>query len=95
MSTNDSSDQAALAAAAAAAEAQRIFTIELWTFYGVGVLMTILRTYSRVKMVGFGNLKADDWLVWCAIVCVPLQFYTFRLLANPFVCRYSTRYSPH
>ena len=69
MSTNSTSDPAAQAAAAAAAiEAFHKFTIELFTLYSIGVAFTFLRTYARMKGAGFRNLRADDYLVWIAIV---------------------------
>lgn len=61
-------DPAAAAAAAAAAKAARDFTIESFTLLGVGILVTILRTYSRVRAVGFKRLQLDDYLVWLALV---------------------------
>jgi hypothetical protein len=63
------SDPAAQAAVAAAiAAAVRTFNTELWTFYAFGVLITIVRTYARVKAVGIRDLRADDFIVWLAIV---------------------------
>jgi hypothetical protein len=59
---SDSAAQAAIAAAV------RAFNTELWTLYAFGVLVTILRTYARVKAVGFRDLRADDFIVWFAIV---------------------------
>lgn len=56
------------AAQAAVAAALATFNTELWTLYAFGVLVTILRTYARVKAVGFRDLRADDFLVWLAIV---------------------------
>lgn len=58
--------QAAAAKAAAAALEQ--FTIEAWTLLGVGLTVTILRTYARVKAVGFKGLQPDDYLVWVGAV---------------------------
>ncbi|KAI1082567.1 hypothetical protein F5B20DRAFT_578236 [Whalleya microplaca] len=55
---------AAAAAAATAAAAMRQFTIEAFTLLGFGLVITILRTYSRIKAVGFKHLQADDYLVW-------------------------------
>ncbi|KAI8951700.1 hypothetical protein F4801DRAFT_544035 [Xylaria longipes] len=71
MSANDSLDPAAAAAAAAASAAARAFNIQLFTLYSIGVLVTVLRTYARVKAVGIRNLHADDVLIWIAIL-----FYT-------------------
>lgn len=68
MSAIATSDPAAQAAAAAAAVAA--FNTELLTLYAFGILMTIFRTYARIKSVGYRNLRADDLSVWLAIVCV-------------------------
>ncbi|KAK1472371.1 hypothetical protein CCUS01_05755 [Colletotrichum cuscutae] len=73
MSTTDLTDPAAQAAAAAAAEAGRQSTIEAWTLYGIGVIVTALRTYARAKAVGIRNFRADDYLVWGAVL-----FYTVQ-----------------
>ncbi|KLU87037.1 hypothetical protein MAPG_06043 [Magnaporthiopsis poae ATCC 64411] len=77
MSGNDSSaamDPAAQAAAIAEAQAAfRSFTIELFTLFGIGVLSTVLRTYARIKKVGFANLAADDFLVWLGLCCYATQ----------------------
>ncbi|KLJ06465.1 hypothetical protein EMPG_10141 [Blastomyces silverae] len=62
------------AAAAAIAAAVREFNVELWTQYGFGVLITVLRTYARVKAVGFRDLRADDYLIWFAILLYSTQF---------------------
>ncbi|OLN86690.1 hypothetical protein CCHL11_03875 [Colletotrichum chlorophyti] len=69
MSANTNTDPTAQAAAAAA----RQFTIEAWTLYAIGVLTTILRTYARAKAVGVRNFRADDYLIWLAIL-----FYTVQ-----------------
>ncbi|OBT70376.1 hypothetical protein VE03_00113 [Pseudogymnoascus sp. 23342-1-I1] len=61
------------AAAAAIAAAVRDFNTELWTLYAFGVAITILRTYARVKAVGFGNLQADDFIIWLAILLYTTQ----------------------
>ncbi|WQF82341.1 hypothetical protein CDEST_07355 [Colletotrichum destructivum] len=66
-------DPAAQAAAEATEEAGRQSTIETWTLYGIGVVVTILRTYARANAVGFRDLRADDYLVWVAIL-----FYTVQ-----------------
>jgi hypothetical protein len=42
--------------------------IELWTLYSLGVSFTILRTYARIVAVGFRELRADDYLIWLAVV---------------------------
>jgi hypothetical protein len=43
--------------------------VELWTLYAFGVSFTILRTYARIKAVGFKDLDWDDYLIWVAMVC--------------------------
>jgi hypothetical protein len=48
-------------------------TIELWTLYAFGVSFTILRTYARVVAVGVRELRADDYLIWFAVVRIPSQ----------------------
>jgi hypothetical protein len=53
-----------------AAKAAYKATVELWTLYSFGVAVTLLRTYARVRAVGFRNLKADDYLIWVAVVCL-------------------------
>ncbi|KAI1101147.1 hypothetical protein F4804DRAFT_22452 [Jackrogersella minutella] len=65
-------DPAAAAAQAAAAQAAAAalhqFTIEAWTLLSIGIVVTILRTYGRVKAVGFKGLQADDYLVWLGAI---------------------------
>ncbi|CAJ2506143.1 Uu.00g002730.m01.CDS01 [Anthostomella pinea] len=70
MSADDLPDLAGDPMAAAGA---RSFTIQLWTQYAVGVLVTILRTYARVKAVGIINIHGDDVLIWVAVL-----FYSAR-----------------
>ncbi|KAI2627578.1 hypothetical protein GGR54DRAFT_652420 [Hypoxylon sp. NC1633] len=55
---------AAAAAAQAAAAAMLQFTIEAFTLLSIGIAVTMLRTYARIKAVGIRNLQADDYLVW-------------------------------
>lgn len=61
-------DNPAAAAAKAAEEAFRQFTIEIWTLYAVALSVTFLRTYARVKSVGFKGLGGDDLFVWIGVV---------------------------
>ncbi|KAI2622725.1 hypothetical protein GGS26DRAFT_242269 [Hypomontagnella submonticulosa] len=62
-------DPAAAAAAAAAAQAAMLqFTIEAWTLLAIGILVTMLRTYARIKAVGVRGLQADDYLVWVGAI---------------------------
>ena len=63
-----------MAAQAAAAAAARQFNIEAFTLLGIGLTITILRTYVRVSSVGVKRLQVDDYLVWFAAV---------RNLTNP------------
>ncbi|KAJ5832858.1 hypothetical protein N7474_001169 [Penicillium riverlandense] len=55
----------------AASEAAYRTTVELWTLYAIGVAVTILRTYARVRAVGVRNLRLDDYLIWVGVI-----FYT-------------------
>ena len=59
-------EQAAQAAAAAAADQ---FNTEAFTLLGVGLFITILRTYTRISTVGWRRLEVDDYLIWFAAVC--------------------------
>lgn len=69
MSSNgEMSPEAQAAAEAAAAAAFREFAIELWTLFGVGAAVTILRTYARIKAVGLKHLRLDDVFVWFGLV---------------------------
>ncbi|RYP78899.1 hypothetical protein DL771_000284 [Monosporascus sp. 5C6A] len=54
-------------AAAAAAAALQKFVIEDWTLFGIGLCVTVIRTYTRVKQVGLKGLQGDDYLVWLAM----------------------------
>lgn len=76
-----SDSKAAAAAAAAMAAAVRDFNTELWTLYAFGVAITMLRTYARVKAVGFENLQADDFIIWLAIVRL-MPFFLSEMLTN-------------
>ncbi|PLB35332.1 uncharacterized protein BDW47DRAFT_128265 [Aspergillus candidus] len=46
-------------------------TVELWLLYTIGVTLTLLRTYARVRAGAIGHLRAEDFLVWAGII-----FYT-------------------
>ncbi|KAI1634251.1 hypothetical protein F4809DRAFT_652025 [Biscogniauxia mediterranea] len=65
MSSNSQTDPAA-AAAAQAALLQ--FVTEDWTLFSIGLTFTIIRTYARVKHVGFRGLQLDDYFVWVAMI---------------------------
>lgn len=63
--------EAAAAESSSQEEAAAAFersTIEIWTLFGVAVSVTVLRTYARVRSVGFKGLTADDYLVWVGVV---------------------------
>lgn len=45
-------------------------SVELWTLYAFGVAVTLLRTYARVSAVGYRELRADDYLIWLALVSI-------------------------
>lgn len=62
-------DPAAMAAAAAAAQdAFHKATIELWTLYSIALASTFLRTYARVRAVGWSNLRLDELFVWIGVL---------------------------
>ena len=46
----------------------RSFTHDGFIFLGIGVAITILRTYARWDQAGFKRFQADDYLVWLALV---------------------------
>ncbi|KAF2657114.1 hypothetical protein K491DRAFT_691312 [Lophiostoma macrostomum CBS 122681] len=48
-------------------------TVELWTLYALGVSFTILRTYARIVAVGVRDLRADDYLIWLAVLIYTTQ----------------------
>ncbi|RYP53882.1 hypothetical protein DL768_001194 [Monosporascus sp. mg162] len=52
------------AALAAAQEAMKRFSTEAWTLLSIGLLVTIIRTFGRVKALGLKGLQPDDYLVW-------------------------------
>ncbi|RYO91997.1 hypothetical protein DL764_008200 [Monosporascus ibericus] len=61
------------AALAAAQEAMKRFSIEAWTLLSIGLLVTIVRTFGRIKALGFKGLQPDDFMVW-----VGATFYTIE-----------------
>ncbi|KAK4071750.1 uncharacterized protein Triagg1_5988 [Trichoderma aggressivum f. europaeum] len=56
------------AAVAAAAAAFHQFTVEAFTLLAVGIAITVLRTYARVRFAGWRGLSGDDYLAWLAIL---------------------------
>ncbi|RYP44625.1 hypothetical protein DL769_011504 [Monosporascus sp. CRB-8-3] len=61
------------AALAAAQEAMKKFSIEAWTLLGIGLLVTIIRTFGRVKALGLKGLQPDDYLVWVGAICHAIE----------------------
>ena len=47
---------------------RRRFQIETWTLYGIGIIWTLLRMFSRIRSVGFRYLTIDDYLAFLAMV---------------------------
>ncbi|KAI1125987.1 hypothetical protein F5Y10DRAFT_245851 [Nemania abortiva] len=68
MSTDQAAAAAAEAAAKSAASAFQEFVTEDFTLFAVGLVVTITRTFARVKQVGFKGLQGDDYLVWLAML---------------------------
>jgi hypothetical protein len=68
MSAPAPTPQELAAQAAAAAAAARQFNIEAFTLLGIGLTITVLRTYVRISSVGWRRLQVDDYLVWFAAV---------------------------
>ncbi|KAI0205200.1 hypothetical protein F4808DRAFT_473276 [Astrocystis sublimbata] len=56
------------AAASAAAAAFQQFVTEDFTLFAVGILITVTRTFARIKQVGIKGLQGDDYLVWVAMI---------------------------
>jgi hypothetical protein len=79
-----------MAAQAAAAAAARQFNIEAFTLLGVGLTVTILRTYVRVSSVGVKRLQVDDYLVWFAAVSKPNDRLSENIMSNRSHHRYAT-----
>lgn len=46
----------------------RSFTHDGFIFLGIGIAVTLLRTYARWDQAGFKRFQADDYLVWLALV---------------------------
>jgi hypothetical protein len=57
---------------AAKATLQR-FIVEAFTLLGFGIAITMLRTYSRIKTLGFSKLKFDDLFAWLAMIFVAAE----------------------
>lgn len=44
------------------------FAVEAFTLLSIGLLVIVLRTYTRFRQVGFRNFEADDWLMILVIL---------------------------
>ncbi|KAI1874532.1 hypothetical protein JX265_004740 [Neoarthrinium moseri] len=66
MSSND--PHATRAAEAGAAAALQQFVTEDFTLFSIGVAFVMVRTYARIRLVGFRHLQADDYLVWLGMI---------------------------
>ncbi|KAI1872884.1 uncharacterized protein JN550_003758 [Neoarthrinium moseri] len=66
MSSND--PHATRAAEAGAAAALQQFVTEDFTLFSIGVAFVMVRTYARIRLVGFRRLQADDYLVWLGMI---------------------------
>lgn len=75
-----SSDPAALAAAEAAF---RQSTIEIWTLFAIGFVITVIRTGARLSAVGLKGLRPDDYLVWVGVVCAPAFALSHAIFSAP------------
>ena len=64
-------------------------TAEIWTLFAVAAFATMLRMYSRISLVGFRDLRADDFLACLAIVCM----IRIAVDGDPNCDRYCTLYS--
>lgn len=51
--------------------------VQLWTLYGIGCVVTLLRTYSQCKDLGWRRLRLDDYLIWVAIVGTKTDYIFF------------------
>ncbi|RMY87211.1 hypothetical protein D0861_05515 [Hortaea werneckii] len=51
------------------AAAARQFNIEVFTLLAFGILVTALRTYTRLSSVGWKKIQADDFLALFAVLC--------------------------
>ena len=74
-----------MAAQAAAAAAARQFNIEAFTLLGVGLTVTILRTYVRISSVGVKRLQVDDYLVWFAAVRKSKDQFIETIMSNRWI----------
>lgn len=44
------------------------FSTEAWVLLGIGIAITILRVFAKIKSAGFRYLGADDYLALLAII---------------------------
>lgn len=48
----------------------RLLPLEVFTMLGIGVFVIFLRSVTRIKSVGVGALKLDDYLMFAAAVSI-------------------------
>jgi hypothetical protein len=46
----------------------RSSVIECWTLFGIAACIILLRTYARLKVVGWRKLQLDDFLIFLVLV---------------------------
>ena len=67
------------------------FIAEVWSLYALGVVMTITRLASRLRVMGVRNLQADDSLAVLAIVRLPILDIRARaVVSHNLLDRFST-----
>lgn len=64
------------------------YMVEAFTLLGVALLITALRTYSRLRIVGIKRFEADDYLVLVGAVSSPCHilfrpWFTSMLILRP------------
>lgn len=45
--------------------------IEPLVLFSIGMGIVAVRTYARVRVVDWGNLQADDYIMFLVAVCFP------------------------
>ncbi|KAK2753841.1 hypothetical protein FQN55_000205 [Onygenales sp. PD_40] len=58
---------------AAANAAFQSFATEAWALLGVGLMVTIIRTYGRIASLGLKGLRADDYLAWVGAIFYAIE----------------------
>lgn len=78
---------------AAREEARVQYSAEAFTLLGVALLVTALRTYYRLRLVGIKRLQADDYFVLVGVVCFTLGIclaYTAHAVTRGLANNYMT-----